>query len=100
MAEETLWGIHAGNTGAADSLFLNMNCIAIGWNEVGDLLKIKNDQETFKEVIRKTYLGIKPGAIPNNAGQLRRFAYEMQPNDLVIYPSKKDRLVHIGRITG
>lgn len=33
----TLWGIHAGRTGNADSLFLNGNYVATGWHEVGDL---------------------------------------------------------------
>jgi restriction system protein len=42
----------------------------------------------------------KPGAIPNNAGQLFRFVHEMKPGDIVVYPSKRDRQVHLGRIEG
>jgi restriction system protein len=41
-----------------------------------------------------------PGAIPNYAGQLLRFVHEMQVGDLVLYPSKRDRMVHFGRVTG
>lgn len=46
------------------------------------------------------YSDAKPGAIPNYAGQLFRFVHEMKPGDLVIYPSKRDRQVHLGRIEG
>ena len=34
--EVTIWGIHAGKTGDADRLFLNENCIAVGWVKMGD----------------------------------------------------------------
>ena len=30
-ADINLWGIHAGKTSAAESLFLKKNCIAAGW---------------------------------------------------------------------
>jgi restriction system protein len=32
-----VWGIHAGATGDADSLFLKQAVAAIGWPEFGDL---------------------------------------------------------------
>lgn len=32
--DPTLWGIHAGRIGEADSLFLKRNVIAIGWDAV------------------------------------------------------------------
>jgi len=38
MAEKTIWGIHAGRTGDADTLFFKNNCIAIGWAEWRDFL--------------------------------------------------------------
>lgn len=102
MAEEksTLWGIHAGRTGDADSLFLKKNYIAIGWAKMGDLSKIKPDREAFKEKVAGCYPDKKPGAIPGNAGQLFRFVHEIQINDVVIYPSKQDRMVHIGHVIG
>ena len=31
--EEVVWGIHAGRTGEAHSLFFAQNCIALGWSE-------------------------------------------------------------------
>jgi len=37
--EITVWGIHGGKTGDADTLFLKKNVIALGWSEAGDLSK-------------------------------------------------------------
>ncbi len=96
--EASMWGIHAGQVGQADSFFLKKNYVAIGWTEMGDLDQLKADREAFKKKVVECYPGIKPGAIPNYAGQLFRFVYEMKKGDLVIYPSKQDREVHIGRV--
>jgi restriction system protein len=98
--EPVLWGIHAGKTGDADSLFLKKNCIAIGWSQMGDLTTLQSDRDAFKARLVEVYPDKKPGAIPNNAGQLFRFAHEMKPGDIIVYPSKRDREVHLGRIEG
>ncbi len=100
VAEANIWGIHGGRTGDADSLFLKKNCIAIGWATVGDLGALKADREAFKAIVAKAYPEKKPGAIPVNAGQLFRFVHEIKPGDFVVYPSKRDRQVHIGRVEG
>lgn len=102
MAETDVivWGIHGGRTGDANSLFLKQNCVAVGWPRIGDLSKLGNSREAFKQAVASAYPEKKPNAIPNNAGQLYRFTYEMKPGHLVVYPSKADRNVHIGRING
>lgn len=96
----TLWGIHAGKTGDAETLFMKKNFIAVGWHEMGDLKKIKPDRDAFKARVAESYPGKKEGAIPNNAGQLFRFAHEMKEGDYVVYPSKQDRTINIGRVKG
>lgn len=100
MATPTVWGIHAGKTGDAESLFMHQKVIAVGWDEMGDLSKIKADREAFKQKVIETYPGKKVGAIPNNAGQLFRFVHEIKEGDYVVYPSKADRTINIGRVTG
>lgn len=100
FTEHNLWGIHAGRTGDADSLFLKKHCIAIGWARMGDAATLKPDRESFKAKVAELYADAKPGAIPNYAGQFFRFVHEMKPGDLVVYPSKRDRLVYLGRIAG
>lgn len=98
--KQTIWGMHAGKTGDADSLFLKRNYIAIGWRAAGDLSQIKPDREAFKGKVAEAYPHYKPGAVPVSAGQLYRFTHEMKPGDLVVYPSKNDRHIHIGQVNG
>ncbi|MCA9028876.1 MAG: restriction endonuclease [Planctomycetaceae bacterium] len=96
----TIWGIHAGRTGDANMLFLDNNVVALGWPQMGDLSKLGATRDDFKEAVAAAYPQKKPGAIPNNAGQLFRFVHEMKEGDIVCYPSKADRQIHIGRISG
>jgi restriction system protein len=98
--DKALWGIHAGKTGDADALFLKKNVIAIGWDAMGDLGALPPNREAFKARVAERYPGVKPGAIPGNAGQMFRFLHEMKPGDWVVYPSKALRKVYLGEITG
>lgn len=98
----TIWGIHAGAMGEADKLFLNKNnpSIAIGWPNMGDLSLIKQNREDFKDKLKKAYPDTKKGAIPTSAGMLYRFIYEIKHEDIIVYPSKQDRQIHIGAVNG
>lgn len=98
--EAAIWGVHAGRTGDADSLFLDKQIVALGWHEMGDLSKLPATREAFRDRVAAVYPAKKPGAIPNNAGQLYRFVHELAIGDLVAYPSKVDRKIHIGRVNG
>lgn len=100
MTEPIIWGIHAGRTGDAHELFLKKDVVALGWHEVGDLSKIGKDRDAFKAAVAKIFPDKKPMAVANNAGQLYRFLHEMQIGDIVVYPSKSDRQIHIGRVEG
>lgn len=81
-------------------LFFKKDVIALGWAKLDDLSKLKANRDAFKEAVAKVYPEKKPNSIANNAGQLYRFIHEMKVNDLVVYPSKRSREVHIGKITG
>lgn len=100
MADGSVWGVHAGRAGEADALFLQSKVVALGWAKVGDLTRFGTDREALKSAVAAAYADRKPGAVPNYTGQLFRFANEVQPGDLLLYPSKLDRLVHIGKVTG
>jgi restriction system protein len=73
MNSETIWGIHAGKTGDARSIFLEMNVIGVGWSVMGDLSRISQDREAFKIAMAKAYPKKKPEAIPGDAGKLLSF---------------------------
>ncbi len=99
-ADANIWGIHGGKTGDADTLFLKNGRVAVGWSKMGDLAALRPERDAFKARVAEVYPEKKPGAIPNNAGQLFRFVHEMKPGDIVVYPSKRDRQVHLGQVEG
>lgn len=100
IKDTPVWGIHAGRNGEADSLFLKKNFIALGWPKMGDLSKLNADRDAFKAHLTKVYPEEKVGAVPVDAGQLYRFVHEMKVSDLVVYPSRQDKQIHIGRVEG
>ena len=97
---ETIWGIHAGKTGDAESLFKQKNVIALGWDLVPDLSTFAADREAFKAQVQRTYPDKTLNSVANNAVQLFRFVHEMQVGDLVAFPSKREREIKIGEVTG
>ena len=100
MPDRVLWGIHAGRFGDAEKLFREQKCIAIGWPEMGTLGLIAADREQLKLRHVEVYPTTKAGAVPTAAGVMHRFAHEMQIGDLVAYPSKQERSILIGRVSG
>jgi len=93
-------GHSRGKTGDADSLFLKHNTIALGWATIGDLATLPADREAFKKKVTEVFPDKKPGAIPLDAGQLFRFVHELADDDIVVYPSKRDKQIHLGKVTG
>jgi restriction system protein len=67
---------------------------------MGDDGQLKPTRDAFKAAVLKAYPAAKPGSVPNATGQIFRFVHEMQKGDLIIYPSKIDRRVHIGIVDG
>ncbi|MEZ5710093.1 MAG: restriction endonuclease [Blastomonas sp.] len=98
MSDPILWGIHMPHELGLDPV--DGSYVAIGWENMGDLSKLTPTRNAFKDQVEATHLEVKPGAIPGAAGVLFRFAVEMQKGDIVIYPSKPNRMVNIGVIDG
>lgn len=91
-----VWGIHMGaHFGSAP---VDKRYVAIGWSVAGDLTKLEPNREAFKEKLANAYPNTKAGAIPVQAGVLYRFVHDMQEGDIIIYPSKSDRMINIGRV--
>ena len=91
-----VWGIHTKD----DYLFLNNSVIAIGWKAFGDLSKIEDNRDAFKEHYIKVYPDEKKGSIATCAGMLYRFIHEVQIGDYIVYPSKVNREINIGQVEG
>lgn len=96
-AEPALWGLHMGKH--VSTRPIDEGYVAIGWPRMGDLHQYA-DREAFKTALAIKYPEKKPGAIPIDAGTLYRFSRKIREGDLIVYPSKHDRMVNIGRITG
>jgi hypothetical protein len=98
---QTIWGIHVRKDLDADTLFLHRGVVALdGWKAMGDLSTIPGKRDAFKSAYSKAYPDAKPAAILINTGQPFRFLHEMKQGDLVVYPSKVDRKINIGQVTG
>lgn len=94
--EARIWGIHAKD----ESLFLQDNVVAIGWNDMGDLSRLAPTREAFKEAFLNRYPRELKQAVAAKAGVLYRFVCEMKNGDYIVYPSKSNRKINIGIITG
>lgn len=99
MEDKTIWGIHAGRTAEAEPLFLEKNVIALGWANLGDLSNLV-DREQFKEHYASFYQDASSQSVATTAGQLYRFVLEVGVGDIVVYPGRIDRQVHIGEVSG
>ena len=93
----TVWGIHMGE--GVGSRPIENSYVAIGWPALGDL-KQYSDREALKKALAGHYPEHAPGSRPVAAGILFRFVHEMKAGDIVVYPSKHDRMVNVGRFTG
>ena len=94
--EIRMWGIHTRD----DSLFLNGNVIAIGWREMGDLSALSPTRDAFRDKYVDVYPDAKKGSIGTGVGMLYRFLYEIQVGDYIVFPSKIDRMINIGKVEG
>lgn len=96
MAISTIWGIHMDWKLNLEPI--EQGFIAIGWDDLGDLSKIDPSRDGLKAKLIATYDAKKPGAVPVNAGVLFRFVHEMKKGDLIVYPSKPNRMVNLGTV--
>ena len=93
----SVWGVHMGEHVGARPV--EQGYVAIGWPDLGDIRQYP-DRDALKAALAQNYPDKKRGSRPVDAGILFRFAHEMKADDIVVYPSKHDRMVNIGRFTG
>lgn len=96
--ERPMWGIHMERQHGLSPI--RESFIAIGWPAVGDLSRMPRSREAFKNAVAEAYPEKTSGAIPVDAGTLFKFVHEMKKGDLLVYPSKPDRMVNLGTIQG
>jgi len=95
---QDIWGLHMAEIDAMAPI--NNGFVGIGWQDMGDLSNLPRNRDAFKTRLAETYPLEKPGAIPVKAGVLYRFVCEIAIGDMIVYPSKPDRMVHLGIVEG
>jgi len=85
----TLWGIHAGRSGEAESLFLNKKVIALGWEAIGDLKAIGDNREAFKAYYASKYPDV--NAI-KQAYLCKAPSNQVHAGDIVLFYRSKDEM--------
>lgn len=93
-----MWGIH--NDTIPSEELVEHGFISIGYEAMGDLRRVGDDQQAMKDEIEAKYPSIKAGAIPVWAGTLRRFAYALEIGDIVIAPNRVSSTLNFGKVTG
>jgi len=97
MSDVIAWGVHMAEWSGDEPI--DNGYVAIGWPEMGDIFGIPADREAYKKALANAYPDKKKGAIPVDAGTLFKFAHEVKKGDLIIHPSKHNRMVNIGYAT-
>lgn len=94
-----VWLIRAGSMSEAEKLLLDSKRLALGPAKVGDVSDL-HDREEYKNRFRMAFPEATGTSIGGGAGQLFRFVIEAKKDDVVVYPSKRDGMIHMGLISG
>lgn len=93
------WMIRAGEGGRFVDEFKDQCCVAIGWNELGDLRNY-----TTTDAIRQAYIkqwgNAKPGRTSNAVAIIRKFRDSIQSGHMTITYNPELRVYHIGEDLG
>jgi len=94
-----LWMVRAGKYGEQENTIFENNVFAVGWNELGDLSKIKSKDE-LKELYQKIYTDNSKNRMASHISQIWRFVHEIKIGDLVSIPLKTKNNIMFGIVEG
>lgn len=95
----TTWKIAAGRGGKYIEDFENLGCVAIGWNEMGDVTQVA-DREALHRLHRDAYPEASERKSSVQVSQVARFLFDMQPGDDVVSYNPGTREYLVGKIDG
>ena len=95
FGEAKVWVMSPGKKAQYWGDFQQMNVIAIGWDDLGDLRELST-RESIQEKLRDLYGRPKP---TNDSLACYQFAYEMKPGDHIIVKQGRSALLGYGKIT-
>lgn len=89
------WMIRAGEGGRLFEHFEARNCVAVGWNALGDLRQYSSPEE-LRQAYIDSHGNAKPGRTGNAVGMIRKFCEVIQEGDIVITYSPELRQYLVG----
>ncbi len=98
-----IWRIWPGTDGGFQAPAMRHGIAIVDW-EVPDLSNMRN-HEAVREFLEHLWDDATDGRIRNISGQLAKFRFDVQPDDIVLMPQAypepwTNGLVTIGRVTG
>jgi hypothetical protein len=72
--------------------------IAVGWNELGDVSRIRSREE-LREKVQRRY-GLDARAAAQAAGSIWSFYHDVAIGHYILCPDKRTRRVYVGRVAG
>jgi len=94
---KNMWMVRAGEGAFLIEDFKKNNCVAIGWNELGDISEIKR-KDKIKNLIEKAEKYKKKSQIAVAAGQIGRFLLDFKKEDYAVTYDPNNRVYLVGEI--
>ena len=95
-----VWLVRGGSRGEFEQKFIQEDRIYVTWDRLDvDLATLKAREKLYAEMTAR-YPEAKHKTILNWAGQVWRFARDMQVGDLVVLPLKGQPAIYVGEIKG
>ena len=91
--------VRAGRSGEDEDFVLENDLAVIGFDYVPSIEHAKNLNDVAT-IVDESNPDATPQLVRNHAGQLWRFAGEMQQDDLVVLPLKRTSQIAVGRVSG
>jgi len=95
----TAWMVRAGEGGYVIDDFEKKNCVAIGWEDLGDLSQVKS-KEDLREQMDKAYPEWKPRRRQVSTTMVGRFVFDIRVGEPIVSYNTDTRQYLIGEVTG
>ena len=92
-----MWMVRAGQGAFMFDKFKSDKAVAIGWDKVGDLSQVDNNEE-IKQRVKQHWPEYKDGKKNIAAGQICRFRFDFKKGDYVVTYNSEDRTYLLGEI--
>ena len=97
--DQSMWMVRAGQGAALVDDYLGKGIITIGWLYNQDLGSVA-DRKDLEVRLREEYPDQTDAQIRSGVSQVGRFLFDFKSGDKVIMYDPRDRVYHVGTVTG